>query len=160
MSVDKNQAIIEYLSACPIIANNKLFFNFAEEGNNSNQIIVSGDDVALNKPFIDGSVMKRYTFTLFIYKAVSFNPVVKMPGYPDENVTDISDAQSLLDWIIEQNDQLVFPNFGKECIIESVEPQTNKPILNGVAKEIQPPLAQYSITVRVTYLDKSKKIWN
>ena len=160
MSIDKNQAIIEYLSTCPTIANNKLFFNFAEEGNNSNQIVVSGDDVVLNKPFVDGSVLKRYTFTLLIYKSVSYNPVVKMEGYPDENVGDLSDVQTLLDWIVEQNEQLVFPNFGEQCIIESVEPQTNKPILSGVATNVQPPLAQYSIVVRVTYLDKSKRIWN
>ena len=160
MSIDKNKAIIEYLSSCPIIANNKLFFNFAEEGNNSNQILISGDDVALNKPFIDGSVMKRYTFTLFIYKAISYNPVVKAPGYPDENVGDLSDVQALLDWIVQQNEQLLFPNFGDECIIESVEPQTNKPVLNGVSVDAQPPLAQYSIIVRITYLDKSKMIWS
>jgi len=158
--VDKNQAIIEYLSACPTIANNKLFFNFAEEGNDSNQILVSGDDVFLNLPYIDGSVMKRYTFTLLIYKAVSYNPIVKIAGYPDENIADLSDVQALLDWIVDQNEQLVFPNFGSECIIESVEPQTNKPILSGVSKDTQPTLAQYSIVVRVTYLDKSKMIWN
>lgn len=160
MTVDKNQAIIEYLSECPTIANNKLFFNFADEVDNSNQIIVHGDDKALNKPFVDGSVEKQYTFTMFIYKAFSYNPIAKVEGHPDENITDLSDVQTLLDWIVEQNEQLHFPNFGNKCIIESVEPLTNAPVLNGVDAKAQPPLAQYSVVIRVTYLDKSKMIWS
>lgn len=160
MTIDKNQSIIEYLSECPTIASNKLFFNFADETDNSNQIIVHGDDKALNKPFVDGSVEKQYTFTMFVYKAVSYNPIAKVVGHPDENLVDLSDVQALLDWIVDQNEQLHFPNFGEKCIIESVEPLTNSPVLKGVDAKAQPPLAQYSIVIRVTYLDKSKMIWS
>ena len=48
--VDKNQALIEYLINCPTIKNNSLFFNFAEEKDNSNQISTHGDDKALDQP--------------------------------------------------------------------------------------------------------------
>ena len=160
MSVDKNQAIIEYLSECPTVSNNKLFFNFADETANSNQVFAHGDDTVLNKPFVDGSVEKLYTFTIFIYKSVSYNPVAKVSGHPDENVTDLSDAQALIDWVTEQNEQRHFPNFGNECIIDSVESLTNSPVLKGVDAKAQPPLAQYRRVIRVTYLDQSKKIWS
>ena len=160
MAVDKNQAIIEYLSECPTIANNKLFFNFADETDSSSQIITHGDDKALQKPFIDGSVEKQFTFTMFIYKAVSYNPIAKVNGHPDENVADLSDVQALLDWVVEQNDNLHYPNFGERCIIDSVETLTEKPVLNGVDAKAQPPLAQYSIVIRVNYLDQTKMLWS
>ena len=160
MAVDKNQAIIEYLSTCPIVQSNLLFFNFAEESDNSNQIVIHSDEVGSDRVYVDGSADKHYTFTLYIYKSVTFNPVVKLAGYTDENVADLGDVQALIDWINTQNDNKVFPNFGNSCIIESVETLSNKPKLNGVDKNTQPPLAQYSITVKITYLDKSKMIWS
>lgn len=158
--LDKNQAVINYLMTCPTVKNNKLFFNFAEEEDNSNQIVVNGDDSRLSKPFVDGSVMKLYTFTMLMYKAVAFNPVVKKPTKVDQNVTDLSEVQDLIDWIVVQNSNLVFPNFGPSCIIESVETQTDKPILNGVDTSSNPPLAQYSVVIKITYLDKSNMIWS
>lgn len=158
--VDKNQALIEYLINCPTIKNNSLFFNFAEEKDNSNQIATHGDDKALDQPYVDGSVLRRFTFTMYVYKAVTYNPVVKSEGYVDENVSDVSDIQALIDWVIEQNENKVFPNFGDSCIIESVEPTTNRPVLNGVNVSTQPPLAQYQILIAITYLDTSKMIWN
>lgn len=159
MTVDKNQAVIEYLLSCPIVQDNQLFFNFAEEADDNNQIITHGDDTALNKPYIDGSVSKSFTFTMLIYKAVTYNPVVKTEGYVDESVSDISDIQAVIDWVIEQNENKVFPNFGESCIIESVEPTTNRPTLNGVNVSAQPPLAQYQVLIKITYLDISKMLW-
>lgn len=159
MSVDKNQALIEYLIQCPTISKNSLFFNFAEETDNINQVMTHGDDTALDEPYIDGTVLKRYTFTMYIYKAVAYNPVVKSSGYIDENVAEVSDIQELIDWIVEQNENKVFPNFGESCIIESVEPNTNRPTLNGINASAQPPLAQYQVVITITYLDTSKKIW-
>ena len=65
--VDKNQAVIEYLLSCPAVQDNQLFFNFAEEADDNNQIITHGDDTALNQSYIDGSVLKSFTFTMLIY---------------------------------------------------------------------------------------------
>lgn len=157
--MDKNQAIIDYLIECPNVQANPLFFNFGKQSDNNHQIVTKGDDTILNKPYIDGSVMKKYTFTMFIYKSVSYNPVVKIAGYTDENVSDLNDVQALLDWVTEQNDLKHFPNFGNMCIIDSIETTTNSPVLNGVDDSVQPPLAQYSIGIRITYLDQTKMIW-
>lgn len=158
--IDKNQALIDYLSNCPIIQNNTLFFNFAEECNNSVHIISPKDKTERNEEYIDGTSLKTYTPTIFVYKSVSYNPTVKATGYPNENVVDLSEVQALIDWIDTQNEQKVFPNFGNSCIIESVETQTNTPVLNGVNVKSQPALAQYGVTIQITYLDTSKKIWN
>ena len=159
MTIDKNQALIEYLVQCPTISGNSLFFNFAEEEDNSNQIVANGDDVFLNQPYVDGSVLKEFTFTMYVYKAVAYNPIVKNGAFVDESVSDVSDVQALIDWVIEQNENKVFPNFGESCIIESVEPTTNRPTLSGVNVTTQPPLARYQVVIKITYLDTSKMIW-
>ena len=151
--------IIEYLISCPTVSANSLFFNFAEEEDNNNQIITHGDDTILDRPYIDGSVEKQFTFTMVVYKAVTYNPIPKTSAVVDENVADVSDIQELIDWVIAQNDNKVFPNFGNSCIIESVEPTTNRPTLNGVNTKAQPPLAQYQVVFKITYLDTSKRIW-
>ena len=76
--MDKNQAVIEYLLNYPAVSGNSLFFNFAEESDNSTQIVTHGDDTILDETYIDGSVMKVFTFTMLIYKAVTYNPIVKV----------------------------------------------------------------------------------
>lgn len=157
--MDKNKAVIEYLLNYPAVSGNSLFFNFAEESDNSTQIVTHGDDTILDETYIDGSVMKVFTFTMFIYKAVTYNPIVKVDNLIDENVADVSDIQALIDWLVTQNKNKVFPNFGTSCIIDSVEPTTNRPTLRGVNNEVQPPLAQYQVVIRITYLDTSNKIW-
>lgn len=156
---DKNKAVIEYLLTCPAIRDNSLFFNFAKETDNSTQIVTHGDDTILDESYVDGSVMKIFTFTMLIYKAVTYNPVVKVENLVDENVADVSDIQDLIDWLVTQNKNKVFPNFGTSCIIDSVEPTTNRPTLKGVNNQVQPPLAQYQVVIRITYLDTSNRIW-
>lgn len=172
--MDKNSALLSYIMGCPIIANNPLYFNVANEKDNNNQIIVNGDDVLVNKPYIDGTVEKRYTVNVLMYKSVAYNPVVLeeviypdgttalVPSsiYVDENVVDMSDGQEFIDWINEQNDARNFPDFGPTCIVDRIYTGTNKPIFNGVNADKQAPLAQYSIGIIVEYIDTSKQLWN
>ena len=169
MAVDKNQQMLTYIMGCSVISDSPIYFNFAKEEADHNQLLVTRDDVAINKPFVDGSVLKQYTVDVLLYKSVSYNPVViehtpegDVPSslYIDENIVDMRDGQTLIDWILQQNESRIFPNFGESCIIESVEPLTNKPTLNGVNIDSSPPLAQYSVGIRVQYLDISKRIWN
>lgn len=158
--MDKNQAIIEYLIQCPAIANNPLFFNFANAKDKSKQIVTLSNDKTLNKPFIDGSVEKRYTFTIVDYQSVSHNAVVKMAGITNENVADMFSAQSIIDWVNTQNDLRNYPNFGTECVVESIEALTESPSINGVDTSVTPNLARYSVSIRVNYIDNSKSNWN
>ena len=160
MTVDKNQAIISYLLNCPAVKTHSMFFNFAEEKDSSNQVVTRSDDTVLNTQFIDGSVQKQFSFVLLVYKTATYNPIVKQEGFVNENVSDISDVQELIDWIHEQNDEKVFPNFGETCIIDSIETTSDRPKLNGVNNQVQPPLAQYQITINIKYLDISKTLWN
>jgi len=158
--IDKNQAVIDYLITCPAIRDNPLFFNFADEKDNNNQLTVRATETNIMQPFVDGSVSKRFSFNIYVYKSVAFNAVVKAEGYTDENVSDLVDVQAIIDWITEQNEEKNFPNFGSSCIIDSIEATTDIPVLEGVNSKTQPTLAQYNVGINIEYIDISKSIWN
>ena len=155
--MDKNQAVINFLIQCPQIRDNPLFFNFAEVEDNSRQIVTMANDRVVNKPYIDGSVLKRFTFTLVDYRTVTYQSIVKLEGYPNENVSELMDIQSVMDWINEQADLHNYPDFGSDCVIESMRTATDEPTLNGVDKSVSPSIAQYSMSIIIEYIDNSKK---
>ena len=103
--------------------------------------------------------MKIYSFTIILYKSTADIAVVKLEGYPNENISDMSDIQALIDWIREQNELHNYPNFGENCIIDDINTTTENPNFDGIDDQVSPPLAVYSVTIEVQYLDVSKKIW-
>lgn len=159
MQIDKNTAMIEYINQFEPIKSSQLFFNFGDVDDGNKQIVINSSDTNVNNQYIDGSVLKRYTFTLIDYRTITYQSVVKKAGYPNENVQEFLDVQSLIDWISEQNDSYNFPNFGEECIIDSIQALSNMPNINGVDKTIKPNIAKYSVVIQVVYLDISKRIF-
>lgn len=157
--VDKNQAIIDYLLTCPILAKNDVFFNFAQEQDENKQIVTQATDKALERPYIDGSVLKQYTFTLIDYRSIVYQALATTIAYSNENVDEMFDVQSIIDWVDEQEDNHNYPNFGEDCVIDEIHALTDSPNLNGVDKDTTPNLAKYSIAIRVIYIDYSKCIW-
>ena len=160
MKVDKNQAIIDFIIQCPQIRDNPLFFNFINAKDNNKQIVTLSNDRIIDRPYIDGSVLKRYTFTIIDYKSIAYNPIVKQGLYADENVEEMFDTQAILDWVSEQADLMNYPDFGEDCTIDDMRVTTNSPNLNGVDTSVTPALAKYSLTIQVDYVDYSKQIWN
>ena len=152
--------MIQYLLTCPTIQANPLFFNFINAKDNSNQIITESNIVSANQPYIDGSVLRVYNINIILFKSISQNAVVKLDGYPDENVTDLALVQELVDWIAEQSEIQNYPNFGDDCVVDRIYTTTDNPVLDAIDNTVQPPLARYSVTIRVEYLDNSKKIWS
>ena len=164
MSVNKNTAIIDYLLQCPNIVNSPLYFNFIEVKDGATQVLTMTDETATLRRYVDGSVRRRYMFNLLVFKSISEaaipKPAEPMDEMSIENVEDISDVQALIDWVSEQNDLRNYPNFGESCIIENIESTTDTPRLMGVNTELNPPLAMYSVSIQVEYIDESKVIWN
>lgn len=156
---DKNQAVINFLLQCPQIQNSHLYFNFINAQDDDKQIITTSNDVAANRPYIDGSIQKRYTFTLIDFKSISDNPLVSFGNYSNENVEDLSDVQSLIDWVARQEQLKNYPDFGPDCDIQSMITTTDEPTLEGVNTDVTPMLAMYSISIRIDYIDTSKRIW-
>lgn len=156
---DKNQAVIDFLLTCPQLASNPMFFNFINAKDNNKQIITLANDVSLHRPYIDGSVLKRYTFTIIDFKSVSYNAIVTIAGYSDENVDEMFEVQDIIDWITEQDESRNYPDFGPDIQIDSMRALSDNPNLNGVDNSVQPALAKYSISIQIDYIDNSKKLW-
>lgn len=158
-NVDKNQAVIDFLLQCPALQNNPLFFNFVNAKDDNKQIVTSANDTIIDKPFIDGSVQKRYTFTIIDYKSVAYTAIVKQAGYPNENVEDMLATQDIIDWITEQEIDRNYPDFGTDCVIDSMKALSTNPNLNGVDTSVAPALAKYSISIQINYIDYSHILW-
>lgn len=157
--MDKNKAIVEYLMGCPYINNNPLFFNFINAKDNDKQIATVLNDKVMDKAFINGAVMKRFTFTIIDYKSIAYSAIPKMEGYPNENIEDMLDSQSIIDWITEQEELHNYPDFGTDCVIEDMRALSDNPNLNGVNTQVSPTLAKYSVTIQINYIDNSKATW-
>lgn len=158
--MDKNQAVIDYLLTCEGIKNSPLYFNFINAKDGAKQLITLSNDKNIQKPYVDGSVMKRYQLTVQDYRAISSNAIVKQVGFANENVDDFSDVQALLDWIKVQNTSKVFPDFGGNCIIDEISTTTDNPRLDQIDASVTPPLARYSFTITINYLDISERVWS
>lgn len=156
--MDKNQAITDFFQTYADISDNPLFFNFGDIENNAYQLNVSTNDISLNRKYIDGSELRRYTIYVDNFKSVSTIPVVE--GRPTENLADMQEVQNLLDWIIEQADNHNYPDFGEDCIIDSMSSLTTEPALVGIDSTMNPPIAIYRIVIRIDYIDTSKKLWS
>ena len=90
-SVDKNQAVVDYILQCPTIQNSPLYFNFINAEDDTNQFVTRSNERYASKRYIDGSVEKIYSFTIILYKSTADIAVVKIDGYPNENISDMSD---------------------------------------------------------------------
>lgn len=158
MAVDKTQAVIDFLCTCPAIHDNPLFFNFINAKDDNKQIITMGNEKGINRKYIDGSELKRYTFTLIDFRSVSYQAIVKIPEHINENVQEYLDIQSIIDWVGQQEDIHNYPSFGSECHIEEMKVLTENPVLNGTDTQVKPALAKYSFTIQIDYIDNSKVI--
>lgn len=159
--MDKNEAMIKFLMQCPTIQENPLFFNFAEEEDGNNHFITEKD--TKKKTYIDGSVLKQYTFTIASYCSVSHNAVLKdtdTDNIIDENIENMAKVQAVLDWIDEQSDNRNYPDFGAECEVEDMSTLTTDPDIDGIDTSVNPPIARYSVGVKLMYRDCSKQVWN
>lgn len=157
--MDKNKAVLDFITTYSGIETSRIFINFINAKYDDVQLMTSSNDVALNKKFVDGSVLKRYTFTLIITKSIT-NMAIAKDGMLSENIDDIADIQAFMDWINEQGDNRVYPNFGDSCIIEEMRTTSENPSLDGINAEATPVVALYSMEIAIDYIDYSKVIWS
>lgn len=157
--MDKNTATINFLAEYPDIQTSPLFVNFIKAKDDNIQFMPSSNDKALNKPFVDGSVLKRYTFSLVITKSMTDLALPK-DVLSNENLDDIAELQALMDWINEQGESNNFPDFGDKCVIEEMHTTAENPSLDGINTEVTPALALYSMEIRIDYIDYTKVIWS
>lgn len=159
MSSKKIKAVVDFLFQCEAFATNPTFFTFGNMKDKYKHIMVDPESTSVARKYIDGSEYKYITFIIHDFQAISENAIPKVEGLSDENISDYESVQSIIDWIIEQDELHNFPDFGEDCIVEHIEPTKNAPDLDMINSSAVPPLAFYSIGLRVFYLDKSKMLW-
>lgn len=162
--MDKNKAVINFLLGCPHIKNSPLFYTLGKVEANNKQVETIANDEKINTPFVDGSVKKRYTFTIIDYQTVTPNAVIQREvdntSVPvSENLDNAFKVQQVADWVTEQSTLRNFPDFGDKCVIDDMAVVTDQPNLNGVDRAVTPVLAKYSISIRIDYIDYSNAIW-
>ena len=160
--MDKNQAVLDFIGTYEGISTSPIFVNFMNAKDKDIQFLTSSNDTTLNRKFIDGSVMKQYTFSIVITRSITDIALIQAleSGESNENIADLAEIQAFMDWINEQGENQFFPNFGTGYTVESMKTENTDPRLNGVDTSVNPPLAQYSIAVTVTYLDETKMVWS
>ena len=157
--MDKNKAVINFIMNYSGIETSPIFINFINAKDNDVQLLTDGNDVVLNRKFIDGSVMKQYTFSLVITKSIT-NTALAKDETLSENIDDLADIQAFMDWVNEQGYNNNFPDFGTDCVIEEMHTTSENPSINGINTEVSPALALYSMEIRIDYIDYSKVIWS
>lgn len=156
--VDKNKAVLTFLANYPEIQSNPVFINFINAKNDTFQFLTSSNDKRLNKPFVDGSVLKRYTMNLVISKSITDMAIAK-DILTNENLDDLADIQAMMDWVNEQGENHNYPDFGEMCVIEEMHTTAENPSVDGINTAITPALCLYSMEIGIDYIDYSKVIW-
>lgn len=158
-NVDKTQATINFIRTYEGIETSPIFVNFISAKDNDVQLLTDSNDVSTNRKFIDGSVMKQYTFSIVITRSITETAIAN-GELDNENITDMADIQSFMDWVNTQGDNRVYPDFGEECAIEEMHTTAENPSLDGINTDVSPALALYSMEIRIDYIDYSKVIWS
>jgi len=157
--MDKNKAIIDFLLTCDAIYNSPLYFNLSKSEAGSKLFVTQGEDKNIEKPYIDGSVKKRCSLTVISFCSMSALPIAKSEGKTDKNIEDYGQVQALMDWVKLQKSEKKFPDFGDDCLIEDIYTTSSNPIIDHIDASVTPPIAKYSFTFRVEYIDNSEVIW-
>lgn len=153
--MDKNKIMVAFLLGCPTFQTSSLFFNFAEAKDDVSVFIKDADKKL--KTYIDGSVLRAYTFSIISCKSVTQNAIIS--AATDENIESLAEVQAIIDWINQEAEERRFPLFDTNCIVDEMQCLTDDPGLYSVDASVDPPLAKYTITIQIQYLDKSKMIF-
>lgn len=156
--MSKNQIMLDYLSQCEGVR--QLYFQYGDARDNAMQLVTSSVETATRAGYIDGSQPKKLDYSLIWYKALAFLPVVTNGGgQVNANVAELDDVQIIIDWIGAQNDAHNYPDLGEDCQVDAISCLHDVPQLIGIDASYSPPLAKYTFTVRVEYIDLSRCIF-
>ena len=138
--MNRHEAMFDYMKQYPDIG--RLFsFNFAEAKNNSSAFRVIDEEVRKTDIFGDETVV--YTFAIAEYKNFSTEP------FTTENFENLAEVDAFIDWARAQNRAKNFPDFGADCLVESITAARTGSGIVGIDPMMR--LAQYTFTVKVTY---------
>lgn len=154
--MSRNQAVLDFMLTSEAISS--LYFQYANTADGVMRIGTTSTESNTRREYIDGSRPRTYDFTFTWYKSLSVLPVVTAQGLSNENVADLDDVQSIIEWIEAQDDAQNYPDLGVKCVVDRMYCLTDTPRLAGVDTSYNPPLARYTFTIRIEYVDYTHAI--
>lgn len=156
--MSKNQIMLDYLRQCPGVE--RLYFEYGERRADAIHLLTSSVEKATSAEYIDGSQPKQLDYSIVWHKPMTYMPVMTEEGQTAPGVAELDDVQGIIDWIAAQNRNHNYPDFGEHCVVDSMHCLHDAPRLAGIDTHYNPPLARYTFTLRVEYLDTTHCVFN
>lgn len=157
--MNKNQIMLDYLQQCEAVK--QLYFQYGEMRAGAMQLMTNSVESAARAEYIDGSRPRQLDYSLIWYKPISIMPVRNpVTGQYNANIAELDDVQGIIDWITDRQYDHDLPDFGPGCEMESIRCLHEVPQLLGIDVAASPPLARYSLTIRVEFVDTTRRIFN
>lgn len=123
-----------------------LGFNFSAEKNGGISFITNYSDKII-KRYVRIGAEKEYGFSIIIVRPFS--------SYQDDlNLMAMNFAQAFMDWIDDQDQKGIYPDFPANCQIKRMENLQNMPNLSGI--NLKEGVARYMLQCRVVYFENER----
>ena len=139
--VSKHKVLQNWVSE--FLDDNYLYFESADVYPNVRVIVPNYGDF-VNYTDICGFQYKSYTFIFIAYETID-------PGTNDINVTNMELMDSFNEWLVEQQENKNFPDFGDKCSEYTIVPLQNMANLASIADD---GLAKYMLGARIDYKEE------
>ncbi len=141
----KHEAVEAYFrSKAEELAAGAMGYNYTPETPYQISLVTIYSD-KIRKKYLIGAE-KEYGFAIFLTRPYSTD------SGDDLNLSAMNFAQSLMDWIEEQNREKAYPAFPEGCQIKKMECLQNMPNLSGVNAE--EGIAQYMVQCNIIYFEQ------
>lgn len=124
------------------LADNYLYFQTADAAPGIRTIVPNYGDFLAGTD-IQGNKYKEYSFVFIGYEQID-------PGTSDVNTDNIQVFDNFNDWIVEQETNKNFPDFGSNCSDYEIEPLQNMANLADIDEN---GLAKYMLGVKIKYVE-------
>ena len=112
--MSKFQAVLDFVSCCPLVGRD-MYFNFVDETNaGSNTSLLTDGYGALVKTYVDGEKLKKFQCV------IRQNKILSQLSNTSENTEQMQIVQEFMNWVNKQGQQGNFPDFGAKCTIQSL----------------------------------------
>lgn len=100
------------------------------------------------REYVTGDKQRAYSFAFIVVRPYSTEPFDLL------NIESMDLGQTFMEWIEEQDEARIYPDFGENCEVEKMEVLQNMPNLASVNAD--EGTARYMIQGRILYREKAE----
>lgn len=146
--MNKPQAVMEFISKCPMVGADA-YFNFVDETNkeSNTSLLTDGYGGEVIKKYVDGDTVKKFQCVIRQVKPLS------RYSNTNENIEELQKVKEFLDWVNKQGKDGIYPDFGEKCEVQkmSTPDGVDYPMLAGEYEGT----ALYSFPFEITYIERT-----